>query len=169
MKRTNWFDRIFEPIADHTILPDLIERLEGTGLRIERKIEIHGKSYMQGTANNKWSIKEEIGHLGDLEPLWLERTLQIKKNEADLVPADLDNTKTEEATHDAKKIKDLIVIFSKQREVLINALRGFEEEQMHFTCKHPRLGTAMRIVDLANFVAEHDDHHLATMHDLLSN
>ena len=26
---------------------------------------------------------------------------------------------------------------------------------------HPRLGTPMRLIDLAFFVAEHDDHHLA--------
>jgi hypothetical protein len=31
---------------------------------------------------------------------------------------------------------------------------------------HPRLGTPMRLVDMMFFVAEHDDHHLATITEL---
>jgi len=31
------------------------------------------------------------------------------------------------------------------------------------TAWHPRLKVRMRLVDLAYFVAEHDDHHLASM------
>ena len=31
------------------------------------------------------------------------------------------------------------------------------------TATHPRLGTPMRLIDLALFVAEHDEHHLATI------
>jgi hypothetical protein len=32
--------------------------------------------------------------------------------------------------------------------------------------RHPRLGTPMRLIDLAYFVAEHDDHHLARLREL---
>jgi hypothetical protein len=33
---------------------------------------------------------------------------------------------------------------------------------------HPRLKTPMRLVDHLYFVAEHDDHHLARIRELLS-
>jgi|GEM_PF-4393916 len=35
------------------------------------------------------------------------------------------------------------------------------------TALHPRLKTPMRIVDLAYFVAEHDDHHLSRIRELV--
>ena len=166
--RTKWFDRKFETIKDSSLLIDIIERLEGTGLRIEHKLNNSGNAYLQSTANNKWSIKKQIGHLGDLEPLWLDRVKQIKAGATDLIAADLNNKKTEEAEHDARKIKELITDFSLQRSKLITELRDCTIDQLSNQSKHPRLVKPMKLVDLAYFVAEHDDHHLATIQEMLS-
>lgn len=166
--RTKWFDRKFETITDSSLLLDIIERLEGTGLRIEHKLHNSGSAYLQSTANHKWSIKKQIGHLGDLEPLWLERIKQIKAGEPDLKEADLTNRKTDEAAHDAKKVKELIADFTLLRTKMIKELRACTADQLNHESKHPRLGTPMKLVDLAYFVAEHDDHHLATIQEMLT-
>lgn len=165
--RTKWFDRKFPTIDDSSLLLDIIERLEGTGQRIEFKLHNSGSAYLQSTANYKWSIKKQIGHLSDLEPLWLERIRQIKSGETDLKEADLTNQKTEDAEHDARKVKELISEFTRQRKKLIAELRSCTADQLSNQSKHPRLGTPMKLVDLAYFVAEHDDHHLATIHEML--
>ena len=167
--RTKWFDRKFPTIEDNSLILDIIERLEGTGLRIEHKLHNSGSAYLQSTANNKWSIKKQIGHLGDLEPLWLERIRQIKAGESDLKAADLSNRKTDEAAHDDRKVKELIAEFTEMRAELIAELRACNAEQLNNHSKHPRLGTPMKLVDLAYFVAEHDDHHLATIQEMLES
>lgn len=166
--RTKWFERKFPIIEDSSLLLDIIERLEGTGLRIENKLHNSGKSYLQSTANYKWSIKKQVGHLSDLEPLWLERVRQIKAGENELKAADLSNRKTEEASHDEERVKDLIARFAQQRTLLIAELRSCTADQLTNQSKHPRLGTPMKLVDLAYFVAEHDDHHLATIQEMLN-
>lgn len=39
-------------------------------------------------------------------------------------------------------------------------------QELMRTAAHPRLGQPMSVVDLCFFVAEHDDHHLATITEL---
>lgn len=160
MKRTAWFDREFLPIKDNGLFPCILERLEGTAARLTNKI-----NKLQGAwalpENGKWSINKEVGHLIDLEPLWYERALQIIDNQEQLKTADLTNKKTHEADHDEKDIRDLIGRFEEEREKLLTVLRQITEADLDKSALHPRLGTPMKLIDLAFFVAEHDDHHLA--------
>lgn len=166
--RTPWFDRKFTRIEDNSLLLGIIERLEGTPVRMQNKLINCSDNYLSSTKKNKWSLKKEVGHLGDLEILWLTRVKEIKNGAQDLSAADLKNTKTNLATHDDRKILDLINDFSKQRRLLILELKNLASGDLSKESKHPRLGTPMKIVDLAYFVAEHDDHHLATMTRLLT-
>lgn len=160
MTKTEWFKRHFQPIDDNGLLPGILERLEGTPARIFYKIGRLGAE--TGIPDKgKWSIKKEIGHLIDLEPLWLERMKQIANGETNLVKADLSNTKTHETDHDSRDLADLAQDFAGERAKMMDFLRQLREEDLQKAAVHPRLGTPMRLVDLAFFVAEHDDHHLA--------
>jgi len=160
MKQSKWFDRQFPIIEDNGLLPTIIERLEGTSVRLMSKIE--GINFTQvKVLNDRWSIKQEIGHLLDLEPLWLERANQIINNNPRLVAADLTNKKTNEANHDERNVLDLVGEFAASRQRFTDLLRNVTDEDLQKESIHPRLGTPMKIVDLAYFVAEHDDHHLA--------
>lgn len=168
MKRTKWFDRNFPPIVDNGIFPCILERLEGTAVRLSSKIsKIHSESTL--LKDGKWSINKEIGHLIDLEPLWFERMLQIIGGEQNLKTADLTNQKTHDANHDEVNIHDLISTFEAEREKLLGVLRNITEQDLEKSAVHPRLGTPMKLVDLAFFVAEHDDHHLAQITYLATN
>jgi uncharacterized damage-inducible protein DinB len=166
MKRTNWFDRKFPPIEDNGILPCIIERLEGTPARLAEKMKQINKAILPVSKDHKWSIKREIGHLADLEPLWLERAKEIIAGESDLKKADLTNSKTQEADHDEREVTALMADFSTQRQYLVQLLRALQDTDLDRSSKHPRLGTPMKIIDLAYFVAEHDDHHLAQITSL---
>lgn len=109
----------------------------------------------------KWSIKEEIGHLGDIEPLWSGRIDDFINGLQELRPADLTNQATHDADHNATKIVTLLQRFREQRQALVNKLLALKDEQLEGKALHPRLKTPMRIIDLAYFAAEHDDHHLS--------
>lgn len=91
MRRTPWFERQFAPIADNGLLPDILERLDGTPAR--------------------------------LAVLLATRAVTLGAR-----PADLERS-----------------------------------------ARHPRLGSPMRVIDLAYFVAEHDDHHMARLRELVTD
>ena len=167
MRRTNWFDRTFPAIADNGLLPGIIERLEGTPARLTEKVRKLSNDLVQEFPDDKWSIKKEIGHLTDLEPLWYERLLQIIDGNPKMRVADLTNRKTHEALHNAKSFNELINDFKKERKRLVSKLRSLQEGDLNKTSVHPRLGTPMRVIDLAWFVAEHDDHHISEISNLL--
>jgi uncharacterized damage-inducible protein DinB len=160
MKKTPWFERKFPAIEDNGIFPSILERLEGTTSRLTDKMK-RINTDLTLSKEGKWSIKKEIGHLIDLEPLWHERAKQILRGESHLLIADLTNQKTHKANHDAQSVTHLIKNFRKQRQYLMDTLQNIDESDLEKSALHPRLGTPMRLIDLAFFVAEHDDHHLA--------
>jgi uncharacterized damage-inducible protein DinB len=167
MKRTEWFNRIFPVIEDNGMLPGIIERLSGTPARIEEIIRTTSPGLLIIKPGEKWSINEEIGHLADMEPLWLGRLEDLINGATELRVADLTNQKTHTANHNATPAHVLLQQFREQRQQLASRLWRLDDEQLIQSALHPRLKTPMRIIDLAYFVAEHDDHHLAGIRQLL--
>lgn len=167
MKRTDWFDRKFPQIQDNGLLPGLIERLEGTPARLLFKLKTIAETDAFKSEAHPWSMKTELGHLIDLEPLWYERLKEIKAAKPELLAADLTNRKTFEAGHDQHTFEDLIQSFAGERMKLVKSFRSLTEAEMQNASLHPRLKTRMRAIDLAYFVAEHDDHHLARIQALM--
>jgi uncharacterized damage-inducible protein DinB len=163
MKRTPWFDRTFLAVEDNGLLPGILERLEGTPHRLRALLAGVNRSSEVETG---WSLAQELGHLNDLEPLWLRRAGDIVEGKADLTVADLSNRKTHESDHDRWPLAEHINRFERNRMAFIFRLRGASAEDLARASKHPRLGTPMRLIDLAFFVAEHDDHHMAKLREL---
>lgn len=82
-------------------------------------------------------------------------------------PADMTNRRTEEAGHDAKTISELVTDFERVRKQLVDALMAATPDDLLKQSLHPRLQQPMRLVDIAYFTAEHDDHHLVRISALL--
>lgn len=161
MKQVKWFARSFDFSSDQNIFPSIIERLEGTPIRLERKITSIPASILNIKPGDKWSIQENMGHLIDLEPLWQGRLADILNGQEMLRETDLQNTKTHEAEHNTKEVRALVDEFEFLRGKTIELLSTLEEKDVFKHALHPRLKTPMRTMDLFLFVAEHDDHHLA--------
>jgi hypothetical protein len=53
-----------------------------------------------------------------------------------------------------------------ERTFLAVRLREASADDLARASKHPRLSTPMRLIDLAFFVAEQDDHHMAKLREL---
>ena len=166
MERKEWFTRKFGRFEDNGTLPGIIERLAGTPARLEEKVKRIVPTKLDIKPDGKWSIKEEIGHLIDLEPLWSGRLDDFKEGKEELRPADLSNRKTHEADHNSKNIEDLLSEFRTERQFLLSKIKAFNDEDVDRTALHPRLKSPMKLIDLAYFVAEHDDHHLARITEL---
>ncbi|MEQ9264258.1 MAG: DinB family protein [Balneolaceae bacterium] len=166
MNQIRWFERKFDFSFQQNIFPSIIERLSGTYVRLATKVEDIPSDLLEIKPNETWSIKENIGHLCDLEPLWQGRLDDIMNGEKYLRPTDLENKKTNFAQHNKTSIEDLLIQFRELREVTLNKLRKLEEPDVFKFALHPRLEQPMRIMDLFLFVAEHDDHHLSRITEI---
>lgn len=168
MPRPKWFERSFDFTAPSSTYPLILERLRGTPARLEDRTGRLSLEVLTRRDGERWSVQDNVGHLVDLEPLWLQRARQLFVGEAELVPADLTNRRTHEANHNARQLTDLLRAFRAARTELVSLLSGADEVTIVRSALHPRLRTPMRLIDLALFVAEHDDHHLATIPELLA-
>jgi hypothetical protein len=99
--------------------------------------------------------------------LWYGRVEDFLSGKEALRAADLRNTRTHEAEHNKKTIDKLLGQFSSARNKLIDKVKDIDEAAAALTALHPRLRTPMRQVDHLFFVAEHDDHHLAKIREML--
>ena len=82
--------------------------------------------------------------------------------------ADLTNRKTDEANHNARPLESILAEFRSARQKLLRRVESLDPSLFARTMPHPRLKKPMRLVDHLFFVAEHDDHHLARIWELLS-
>ncbi len=166
-----WFQRKFEFLFPVELHPNLCARLRGTPARLEEAIHRVAHDVLVKKPDEKWSAQEHAGHLLDLEPLWLARVddyLCDHFTEAKtLTAADLNNRKTHEAEHNKRRIGGILAEFRSARSKLVSKAEKIGPAILARAIPHPRLQTPMRLVDHLYFVAEHDDHHLAHIWELI--
>ncbi len=140
-----------------------MERVQSTPVRLEEFISTVAPALLVKKPEGKWSIQEHAGHLVDLDDLHEGRLEDFKKRKEILRPADMKNLRTEEAKHNEKDIGEVLRDFQSARQSFVTKILDFPDQDIARSGFHERLGKQMRIVDLAYFVAEHDDHHIAVM------
>lgn len=163
-----WFERKFEFSFPVEHFPNVCVRLRGTPARLEEMLSDIPREVRIRKRDEKWSAQEHAGHLGDLEPVWAARVEDFLKEGSELTAADLKNRKTHEANHNASPVEEILLHFRKARMQLVDRVAELEPANFARTMLHPRLKQPMRLVDHLYFVAEHDDHHLARIWELIS-
>jgi uncharacterized damage-inducible protein DinB len=162
-----WFERKFEFNFPAELHPNLCARLRGTPARLEELVRSSRRNLLIGKPEDKWSAQEHAGHLLDLEPLWMARIDDYLAGGSDLTPADLKNRKTHEANHNERSLDQILQEFREARWVLVSRVETLDPALFARATLHPRLKQPMRLVDHLYFAAEHDDHHLACIWELL--
>lgn len=163
---TPWFQRSFHFDFPPGLFPVIFSRLEGSLFRLNALLQ-NADDEQCSHNENGWSVKEHLGHLYDLEDLWWKRLNDFIEHEPILTAADLNNTKTKEARHHEKSLEQLMQAFATERQKILEAIYGFDQEMLSRISVHPRLNQPMRLIDSLFFVAEHDDHHIAAISNLL--
>lgn len=165
MERTKWTERKFTFDFPEGWMFNVIERLHGTPARLRELTYGLAEDSLQLQLNGKWSIKQEIGHLIDLEDLHEGRLDDFLTRKEMLRAADMKNLQTENANHNDRDAEELISAFQVKRKKFIARLLTLDDETLTFKSTHPRLQVLMRPVDVAFFTSEHDDHHLASIRE----
>jgi uncharacterized damage-inducible protein DinB len=165
----NWFERKFDFTFPVELYPDLCVRLRGTPARLEELVRGCPAERMVRAPQGKWSAQEHLGHLADLEPLWMARVEDYVAGRLQLTTADLTNRKTFEANHNSRAVEEILGEFRRARLQLVERLQQLEPGRFAQAIPHPRLKVPMRMVDHLFFAAEHDDHHLAIIWQMIQD
>ena len=164
--RTKWVERKFTLDLPLGWYANTVERVRGTPARLEDLTRGLPPEILTRRDAGRWSIQEHAGHLLDLEELGLGRLDDYEAGLEVLRAADMSNRKTHEASHNDRSIEDILQALRRERAEFVRRLDSYDEAFVSRTALHPRLQIPMRVIDLAYFVAEHDDHHLASVSEL---
>lgn len=167
IQRPAWIERKFSFELPLRMFPNVLERLRGTPARLEDRVRDLPREVLTRRDGEKWSVQEHAGHLLDLEPLEMLRLEDYRAGRETLSPADMQNRKTYEADHNSKEMADILRAFRTERMEFVARLEELDESFIARAAIHPRLNISMRVIDLAVFKAEHDDHHLARISELI--
>ena len=165
-ERIKWTDRRFDFSFPTGVYPEMIERIRGTPARLEEHIRGLPSAVLTRRDGERWSIQENAGHLLDLESLVSRRLDEYISGAGELHAADMSNRKTYDASHNDVPVDAIMNGFRRERGALVSQLDRLDSEIFGRSAFHPRLRVQMRLVDMIFFQAEHDDYHLARIHEL---
>ena len=163
MEKIQWFNRVFTFGAPRGMLPFYLERLEGTIVRVEEKVQGISEAVLSTRLDNKWSIKENIGHLAEVDEIAGKRIGEMISAISPMSPAVF-----EPRPYHEWPIARVLAYFRENRIRNIDLYAALTVDELEKSSEHPRLKVRMTPVDLALFDAEHDDHHLVRINEILA-
>ena len=164
MITTKWLEREFKFGLKPGMLPFFIERLSFTVLRIEQKIRGVEDKVLSEKLDEKWSIKQNIGHLAEVDEIAMKRIHEMLSGIPTLSPAVFEPKKN----YNVQPIAEVIAYFDSNRKKNIALYESLSDVDLAKSSQHPRLKAMMNPVDMAMFDAEHDDHHLVRINEILN-
>jgi GNAT superfamily N-acetyltransferase len=162
-QKLEWFQREFRFGAPAGMLPFFLERLAGTLPRMQAKVKNVPDEILSKKVDDKWSIKQNIGHLAEVDQIARIRISEMIGNVSPMSPAVFEP----KADYNAMDITNIISLFERNREANLLAFRSLSLPELERSSFHPRLKVWMNPIDLAFFDAEHDDHHLVRINEIL--
>jgi hypothetical protein len=157
-----WIERQWAFTLPVGAFPAVLERLRGTPARAADLVAGVPDVALSARPDDRWSAKEHLGHLNDLHVLDMRRVREFLAGAQTLSAADMTNRRTYEAGYLGVPIDEILATLRRDRHELVEILETLGEDVVARTAMHPRLRMPVRLIDWAQFVAEHDDHHLAT-------
>ena len=162
MKKPEWFERKFQFGISAGMLPFFIERLEGTIARLEKKVEGKPDRVLSYQPQGKWSIKQHIGHLAEVEEIAIQRIDEMLAGISPMKPAVFEPRQD----YNRQPVHQVLEYFTTNRIKNLSRYKTLSEADCACVSLHPRLKLMMNPVDLAFFDAEHDDHHLVKIREI---
>lgn len=167
MSTSKWFERKFDFSFDVDENTNIYQRLQQAPAVLETVLLNISEEKLTHKPDGNWSIKEHTGHLSVLEPLWRARIQDIIEKKPTLTPTDLNNSATDEAGFNQFDIKTLLQRFSEERRQTLSLLESINIKDHTHTSLHPRMQQPMRMIDILYFTAEHDDHHITVIREIV--
>src|ERR1700761_7180368 len=97
MVAEKWFDRNFAFDFGPEKYGGICLRLKTKPADLQKALSRLSEDQLVAKPNGTWSMKEQLGHLSVLEPVWRIRFEDIEEQKPQLTSVDLNNTATTEA------------------------------------------------------------------------
>jgi hypothetical protein len=162
MNTLPWFERNLKFGYPIEMLPFYLERLSGTMARLELKVKGVQDEVLSKKLNDKWSIKQNIGHLAEVDSIANKRIDEMIAGISVMSPAVF-----EPKDYNPWPIEKVLGFFKTNRLQNIGKYQSLTKEDLVKSSLHPRLNVPMTPIDLAWFDAEHDDHHLVKINEII--
>jgi hypothetical protein len=162
MNNLPWFERNLKFGYPKEMLPYFLERLEGSIVRIQTKVQGLNDSVLSTRLNDKWSVKQNIGHLAEVDAIANKRLDEMVAGISPMSPAVF-----EPQDYNPWSIEKVLDLYKANRLKNLKKYQSLAEGDLVKSSLHPRLKVQMTPVDLAWFDAEHDDHHFVTINRIL--
>ena len=159
-----WTERTFTFGLPVNMLVFYLERLSGTIFRLEGKVADIPEDILSTQLDGKWSVKQNIGHLAEVDEIALRRIDEMIQGISPMSPAIFPT----QQDYNSMPVMEVLNHFHKNRLRNIERYSQLTEAELLRSALHPRLKVQMTPVDLAFFDAEHDDHHLVRINEILN-
>jgi len=157
-----WFERKLQFGLPPEMLPFYLERLRGTPVRLHEKINLLPDEILSTPCLGKWSVKQTIGHLAEVDQIANKRIDEMVAGVHLLSPAVF-----EPKEYNSWTVEQVLNFFRSTRSANLAKYASLGPDQLIKSSLHQRLNTLMTPVDLAWFDAEHDDHHLVKINEII--
>jgi hypothetical protein len=151
---------LVRPDGWNVTVPD--RKTRGNIVRLENKLAGQSDRALSNKLDGKWSIKENIGHLAEVDEIALERIREMIQGIGTMSPAVFEPKQD----YNIQPVSDVLNLFKKNRTANLHAYKTLTDTELLRSSMHPRLKLRMNPVDLAFFDAEHDDHHLVRINEI---
>jgi hypothetical protein len=164
MNNLPWFERNLKFGHPKEMLPYFLERLEGSIVRIREKVNGVDDKILSVKLNDKWSVKQNIGHLAEVDAIANKRLDEMASGISPMSPAVF-----EPEDYNPWPIEKVVELFKTNRLKNLEKYQSLPENDLLKSSLHPRLKVQMTPVDLAWFDAEHDDHHMLKISEIIKS
>lgn len=167
MRITPWSDRELAFGKGLDELPVLLERVNGTAARLVQLTAHVPRERLHLRPFGRWSVAEHIGHLIYLQDRLDERVDDFAARRPELCWIDLSHQGPVVESHRNQDLGDLIEEFRLKRDYFVRRVKELDPGAVRHRAVNRCRGVSMTIVDTVLYVADHDDHHLASMRSIL--
>jgi uncharacterized damage-inducible protein DinB len=112
-------------------------------------------------APGKWTIKQVVGHLSDVERVMVYRALRFARNDRTALPGFDENLYGTEGGFTLRSLKSLLEELERTREATVAFFSNLPPE--HFLRAGEANGKQVSVRALAYFIAGHELHHRAIL------
>jgi len=110
----------------------------------------------------EWSVKEMIGHVGDVERVFSYRLLRISRRDATPLPGFEQNDYVRESNFDDRALLDILQEFEFLRRANLMAINSLTDGMLDL--RGTASGFTVSVRGLIYMMAGHVEHHIASLH-----
>ena len=150
-----YFGKYVEKVPDGDLMAMLRGQIAETAAMLRRSPDRADFAYAPG----KWSVKQVVGHLADVERVMAYRALSIARNDPTPLPGFDENAWVDNAGFASRTLEDLLDEFEVVRASTVQL--GGHLDADAFARRGTANGNPMSVRALFYIIAGHERHHLA--------